>query len=339
MRKLWVVVLFFLLVLPCLAREGYKIVDLDVSAQSSWSGALGINNRGQVVGKMLTANGWHGFIWSNHKLIDIGEGAASAINDEGEVVRLVKSATGNIELALWHNGTVTIPPQRFPSKDWILAQATSINNSGQIVGGAVNPPTNWRAFCFDSLTGIFSILLSPGITSAAASINNFGEIAGIVTYYDSGWRTHACLWKNNSVTNLGTLDGYHDSYSMSVNDQGEVVGYAFNYYDDYQAFVIKNSEMVPLGFLQDTSKSRAYDINNHGEIVGKSWGAITSAFLYSNGEMIDLATLVKHNPQRINITEATSINDDGDITVNGIVKIDGVYTIHGYLLKKLGPKD
>ena len=149
--------------------------------------ANGINASGQVVGYATTSSGeMHAFLYSNGTMADLGmlpvpgvtgqtgESIANGINASGQVVGFSSGfADGNGEHAfLYSNGTMTdlndlIDPASNPG--WIIADARAINDSGQIVGYAVNgmeeqaylltPVPEPTALTIWSLLGAFAIAM------------------------------------------------------------------------------------------------------------------------------------------------------------------------------------
>jgi probable HAF family extracellular repeat protein len=116
----------------------------------------------------------------------------------------------------------------------------------------------------------------------AYDINNGGQIVGILQ------SNHAFLFDQKTMKDLGTLDGGQNSQSAAtaINTSGQIVGYAVSSDGSMMqhAFVYDNGVMQDLGTLRG-GYSIALGINNLGAIVGESDG---SAFLYQNGQMIDL---------------------------------------------------
>jgi probable HAF family extracellular repeat protein len=115
------------------------------------SAAYGINNKGQVVGKSSTSSlRWHGFLYTdNIGMQDLGvlQGDDSSegleLNDSGQVVgRSWSTNGGRSHSVLW---TQPGCPEDLNlasgvmESGWILADAQSINNKGQIVGSGINP--------------------------------------------------------------------------------------------------------------------------------------------------------------------------------------------------------
>ena len=76
----------------------------------------------------------------------------------------------------------------------------------------------------------------------------------------------ACLWQNNTITNLGTLPGYEYSEALGINDSGQVVGWARSSTDAFTACLWQNGTIINLG--SGYAGSAALGINDGGEVVG-----------------------------------------------------------------------
>jgi probable HAF family extracellular repeat protein len=105
--------------------------------------------------------------------------------------------------------------------------------------------------------------------------------------------------------------------------QGTVIGESLRSGSDYStmhAFAYSGGSMQDLGTLPGTSISSASDINDHGEIVGATAIAVGQpyyhAFLYINGQMKDLNSLIDPN-SGWTLVEATGINNQGEIIGRG----------------------
>jgi probable HAF family extracellular repeat protein len=97
------------------------------------------------------------------------------------------------------------------------------------------------------------------------------------------------------------------------------------------AFLWQNGTMTDLGTLGGDN-SRAFGINSQGQVVGTAQiaqGDVYHAFLYSGGTMIDLNAQLPANSGWTVISDANSINDNGQIAGTGITASG--FT-HGYLI-------
>lgn len=304
--------------------------------------AFGLNGLGQVVGTAYTGtyggggavcgNGQcpvnYAFLWTAGTMTNLGVpggglvSSAFGINDGGQVV-----------------GSFGYPGYfgaGFSYFDGVLTQITdastggsnaqAINASGQIVGSYPIGGGSYRAYRMTggSLTDLGTL---GGTNSQAYGINSTGQVVGW-SQTGSGPQ-HAFLSDGVSMTDLGTLGGTN-SQALGNNDLGYIVGFSQIASDSAShAFLYSSGQMIDLGTLGGTN-SQADGIGNSGQIAGwtntESGGQV--AFLYANGIMTDLNTLVAL-PQGTSLLEATAINDLGQIVANGS---DG----HGYLLTPSG---
>lgn len=143
--------------------------------------------------------------------------------------------------------------------------AFNVNESGQVVG-ASNTADSMHAFLWTSASGLHDLGTLPGTNSSEAyAINNHGEIAGA-----SG--SHAAIWNNGSIQDLGTLGG-PTSEAHAINNLGVVAGFSETPSDGQRAFIWSNGSMTELGALPGDSSSRANHINDAGTVVGASEGS------------------------------------------------------------------
>jgi probable HAF family extracellular repeat protein len=197
-----------------------------------------------------------------------------------------------------------------------------LTNGGTLVGGADTPIENKNNWFnpFNAVYGIDCYLqhafvwqngnltdlgtLSTGSNSFAYFISDNGLITGGsdlgATDPVSGEpETHAVLWSNGQINDLGTLGGTQ-SLGVGVNDAGQVVGGAQDATAENRAFLWQNAVMRDLGTLGGVNAFAAY-VNNNGQITGVSDTSdipnpITGSppqdpFLWQNGKMKDLGNL------------------------------------------------
>jgi probable HAF family extracellular repeat protein len=236
---------------------------------------------------------------------------------------------------VWQDGVRTALP---PFQGGYNSYAAGVNNKGQVVGWAENgvrdptcnnaPPTSQflqfeAAIWGPRLNHMTQLPPYPGDPdSAATAINDRGQIVGIsglcANAVGGASAVHALLWENGQTINLGNLGANAWNTPISLNNSGQVVGFANNTYDNFQAFLWTHESrtMQPLPFIGDDNSSIAYDINENGQIVGVSNGGSESygqrAFLYENGMMMDLNGLVQGGTP-LYLLLAQGINDQGEI--------------------------
>jgi probable HAF family extracellular repeat protein len=128
----------------------------------SGSVAYGINDVGQVVGMASTSGDLytHAFLWNSGTIQDLGtlgdSSQANGINNNGQVVGMsdgVFSDFTSTHAVLWTinaDGSVTMTDLNdlVAGQGWSLAEATGINDKGQIVGWGYtdSDPFGWHAF-------------------------------------------------------------------------------------------------------------------------------------------------------------------------------------------------
>lgn len=159
--------------------------------------------------------------------------------------------------------------------------------------------------------------------------------------------THAVLWQNGTITDLGTLGSdYNNSQATGINDLGQVVGNSYNTvcsdrwgmtsYGDSRGFLWQNGNMINLGTLDSNdSCSQAAAINNMGQVVGTSYARMPTnpysgyrSFLWEHGGMTEpggfynlmFNNLLLNNSGWV-LSSASAINNRGQIvgigTFNG----------------------
>ena len=289
-----------------------------------------LNDRGDMVGTWSRPREWGGgssaFVYVNGQFVDLKplagrESSAMSINNLGQVVGNMSRKSGAQYISipyLYHDGTF----ERLDALCDPGADAFAINDLGQVVGraryGEGAPP-------FLYTDGLITRLPTFGGTwGEAMDINNRGQIVGDAMASDN---CHAFLYADGVMHDIGALLPYDFSTANAVNEAGQVVGtYSSSYSFEWCAFLYEDGRVIDLGHLGDLEYAVANDINDAGQIVGKA----DSAFLWTDGTMVDLNDLIDPGLE-IRFRSAEAINNHGQILCYGK---DNDY----YLLTPLGER-
>jgi probable HAF family extracellular repeat protein len=203
---------------------------------------------------------------------------------------------------------------------------TGVSDSGEVTGAAVS--------LFATIPGVpvgDAYLYRDGKIVAFAGINSYGNAISGDTR-EGPWHgdeerrklrvvgsaelngpgpTHAFLYEDHLLRDLGVLPGGNYSTANAVNSFGEIAGTADTSESVDLAVLFHHGNIVTLGSLPGSIGSEATGINNWGDVTGVVHMANFDdrAFLYHNGKMITLGTL-----PGAQISTAAAINDSVEIT-------------------------
>lgn len=306
----------------------YSITDLGTLGGER-STAMGVNNRGAVVGFSQTTEGvTRAFLYTGGSLVDLGtmggaESFAYRINDDGIIVGRAQDATGRFRAFVTRTSGGTIELAALdPRADGDFGAAHGISSAGQVAGyfttAGEHMAARNRVFLYRNFQ-ISDIGAFGGEDGVAVAINDRGSIAG---YFSS--EPHADYAQHQSFLLVGTKFvpigslGGKLTTARDMNGNDEVVGDGDVGDGEHHAFVFSGGVLRDLGTLLGGRQSAAYAINVRGEIVGFSEGADRSAHavLISSGIMRDLTDLIPRQSGWV-LTEARDINDAGQIVGTG----------------------
>ena len=307
------------------AQNRYQITRIPTPSGAN-SAALGINNKGQVVGYSFQGDDYQAFLYSaaDQSMTDVGSlggklNAACAINDAGQVAGYSQDGNGNL-LAF-----IFAPNQQIGSLGTLEGASTSeafaINNQGAIVGDSQSGNQNHRPVLFSNgsvqdlgLAGASE----PDALETAYAISDSGQIVGRHSAGNNAF--HAFLFANGNTTDFGTLGGANGE-ALAINKNGQVVGDSDTANGPAHAFLFDHSQLKDLGTLSGFDKgSYARGINNSGDIVGESDSTDQKrAFLYTKGQLVELDKVAENLADSgfNSLDVAYGINDQGWIVGYG----------------------
>ena len=243
----------------------------------TFSTALGVNDRDDVVGFSNTPTVAHAFLYHAGAITDLGTlggpfSLANDVNNAGQVVGVSWDADFRSHPFLYDHGQMT--------SLGFDGVAAAINERGQIAGLLyVHPPSAdpFHAFLFTGGQRLDLGTLPGGVLSAAEDLNDAGQVVGWSRSATSDER--AFLYTGGVMHDLGTLGG-STSHAYAINELGQVVGTSRDARGFPQAFVWSGGVMrdlndlvppIPGGFLWE-----ARGINDRGQIA--AYGLVDANF-------------------------------------------------------------
>jgi probable HAF family extracellular repeat protein len=286
------------------------------------SGAFGVNDLGQVeiVAESSTKDPnnedfcaygdhleCHPFLWQGGAMAPLAllggnNGSTGQLNNKGEMPGIAETATWDTSCptAITAGGT---GPQFLDYKPVVWGPAPgAIRKLSPLPGDTVG--------------------MAYWINDNSQAVGASGTCGNSVLL--PGYGSHAVLWgADGSVTDLGNLGGAVVNTGVAINNQGQVTGASSlnansTAYNATDAFLwTRGSGMSDLGTLSGDVASAGQGINDAGAVVGLSIDAKgdTRAFLWQNGVMADLNTLIPGSP--LLLMYAGGINSSGAIVGYG----------------------
>jgi len=326
---------------PASAAPTLEVTDLGTLG-GDYSFAYAINDLDQVVGRSWMQIGpSHSFLYDHGQLTDLNPlntgtietSGPTGINNLGQIASGVMVGSVYYPALCDRTGRIAVLGSLGGmTDDGFSGVAMAINGLGQTVGYSYVDSLWTHGFLYDN--GVMHDMgCSPDQTgscfSYAFDINDQGEIVG-------GGSGGAFLYSNHVTTNI-TPFGSSQSYAYAINKQSQVVGY-YVQGSAVRAFLYGNGTWTDVG-RADSPETVAYDINDFGQAVGYTLvkpdascrsctDYHTHAFIYQNGAIVDLNTLLPSRSQW-ELVQAYAINNAGKIVGYGLTQ--GQY--HAFLLQ------
>jgi probable HAF family extracellular repeat protein len=282
----------------------------------------------------------HAFKWNEDGLTDLGvlpggyNSFAQWISSNGLIAGASENgaidpvfAWPEVHAVLWkEHGHVMVDLGTLPGG--YESSPLGVNNRGQVVGGATDASSNFRAFLWTEDQGLRDLGTLGGSNALASQINERGQIAGESALCDT-CNQDVFFWEHGNMQRIPDFGG-PISNASALNNRGQVVGQSdLPGGANSHAFLWEKGVLTDLGTLPGGTGSGARWINEAGDIVGESQnGQIYHAVLWKHHKIIDLGTI---DPCSI----AESINSRGQI-VGESENCDGI-PLHAFLWENGGP--
>ena len=261
------------------SANGYRLLDLGTLG-GHISYATAMNDRGAVVGGSALADDFtfHGFLWRNGKMTDLGLFRPMDINNKGQIVGTRDDRTGAY---LWRAGRLI----DIGTLGGAFAVPTAINDRGDVVGmsdtaDGRNVPFLWSKGRMRELP-----------LNSVSDINDKGQVAGGRLHGTGGF--HATVWYRGKVTDLGA-GPFDRSNTYGINERGWVIGWTFSATQDERGTLWRHrtSSATDVGTLGG-AYTQLKAINDRGQVVGVSQAGNGSEHpvLWRRGVLTDLTTL------------------------------------------------
>jgi probable HAF family extracellular repeat protein len=227
----------------------------------------------------------------------------------------------------------TIPDSDYPN-DGPFGSEPQLTHAFSYQDGAL---TDLGALPGNNGSGVFEVN-ARGVGAGSSETTSLDPLTGAPAQ-------HPVLFRDGTVTDLGTLPGGTEGFALAINDRGQVAGMSnngtrdrfgvpnfFNWVTEIRSFIWQNGVMHDLGTLGGADTTLA-TINARGQAAGDSYVNDTvnpttgfpsmHPYLWTHGHMRDLGTLGG------TLTVTTWLNRRGQ--VSGQSTLAGDHAAHPFL--------
>jgi probable HAF family extracellular repeat protein len=296
-----------------------------------------INNRGQIVGDYLDAEGkYHGFLLDGGVFITIdAPGGTSTkaldIDDSGRVVGISLNAaniitTNDVVRGFLRDAQGSFTPIDAPGTT--QTSAFGINNARQIVGDYQDAQGRPRGFLLDK--GVFTTIdaTDPLRGTFVFDINDRGQLTGAFDLVTHGYVRD----RRGNFTTVDHPDAVEITQPFGINNRGQIVGFYRDATGTKHAFLRDKDGFITID-IPGALGSEARRINDAGQIVG-FYSTLNNRDLFpARGYLLDQGVVTTIDVPGALHTLAANIDNSGQIA--GEYQ-DAAGMFHGFLRDQSG---
>jgi uncharacterized membrane protein len=239
----------------------------------SFTQALGINDRGEIVGALSTSGfTYYAGAYSSFEVPgSSGHTGAIGVNNEGRIVGEYDTTTAGPIGFLYNAGSFeSISPPKASS-----STASGINDLGLIVGQYTNDLTNQgNEQGFEYNGSVYTTVDFPGASGTGVrGVNDLGQMVGYFYLNDNNLITYSFLLSGEHFIELD-LPECASSAAFGINNEDDIVGTCRNAAGT-EGYLDHNGDLTFFNFLG--SNTEAFGVNDRRQIVGFSFTSSDTA--------------------------------------------------------------
>ena len=203
-------------------------------------------------------------------------------------------------------------------------EPTRINDRGQIVGNAFDSDYIAHSYVYDK--GIYTGVEFPGALKGGGLVTGINDRGQILGFYSDGHDDHGFIYDQGVYTALPDFPGARLTYPQSINNRGQIVGYAYDQNFQNHSFTYEKGVYTSFAASSATG-SYPRDVNEQGQIVGYVYDSAFTPHSFVNEKGVFTGIEI---PGAL-VTYAFGINDRKQIIGT---YYDADFLPHGYVLSR-----